>query len=164
VGLRLRAEADLTQVVRQLNDDSCATCPEGRFITLLLAVLDGERHELTAVNAGHMGLLIRRSDGRIEVIAQEQAGLPLGVTAGQSFEAVQTPVGPGDVVLLYTDGITEAMDVEERQFGLRRLQEVLASAPGDAAAVGEAILASVRGHVADHPQGDDMTLLCFGRA
>jgi phosphoserine phosphatase RsbU/P len=65
--------------------------------------------------------------------------------------------------VLYTDGITEAMDVEERQFGLQRLQEALASAPSDAAPAGEAILAAVRGHADDHPQSDDMTLLCFGR-
>ena len=164
VGLRLQAEADLARVVGRLNDDSCATGPEGCFITFLLVLLDGERHELTAVNAGHMGLLIRRSDGRIEVIAQEQAGLPLGIVAEQSFEPVRTPIGPGEIVVLYTDGIHEAMDVEERQFGLRLLQRALASAPSDAAAAGEAILAAVRGHVADHPQSDDMTLLCFGRA
>jgi serine phosphatase RsbU (regulator of sigma subunit) len=164
VGLRLQAEADLARVVAQLNDDLCATSPEGGFITFLLALLDGERHELTAVNAGHMGLLIRRSDGRIEVIAQEQAGLPLGITAGQSFEPVRTSVGPGDVVVLYTDGINEAMDAEERQFGLRRLQEALASAPSDVPSVGKAILAAAAGHVAGHPQSDDMTLLCLGRA
>jgi sigma-B regulation protein RsbU (phosphoserine phosphatase) len=134
------------------------------FITFLLALLDGERHELTAVNAGHMGLLIRRSGGRIELIAQEQGGLPLGVAAGQSFQPVQTPVGPGDVVVLYTDGVTEARGVEERLFGLQRLREALASAPGGVPSVGEAILAAVLGHAAGHPQSDDITLLCFGRA
>jgi sigma-B regulation protein RsbU (phosphoserine phosphatase) len=77
---------------------------------------------------------------------------------------VKTPLGPGDVVVLYTDGITEAMDADERQFGFPRLQEALASAPGGAPAVGEAILAAVRRHVGGHPPSDDMTLLCFGGA
>jgi serine phosphatase RsbU (regulator of sigma subunit) len=164
VGLLLQAEADPARVVGQLNQDCCASCPEGRFITFLLALVDGERHEVTAVNAGHPGLLVRRADGRMEVVAQEQAGPPLGITAGESFAPVKTPLGPGDVVVLYTDGITEAMDLDERQFGMRLLQEALASAPGGARAVGEAILAAVRRHVGGHPPSDDMTLLCFGGA
>jgi serine phosphatase RsbU (regulator of sigma subunit) len=164
VGLLLQAETDPARVVGQLNDDLCAMRTEGRFITFLLALLDGERHELTVVNAGHMGPLLRRADGQIEVIGEEQAGLPLGVSAGQSFAPVQTPVGPGDVVVLYTDGVSEAMNVEGRQFRLPRLREALALAPSSAPAVGEAILAAVRRHAAGHPQSDDLTLLCFGRA
>jgi serine phosphatase RsbU (regulator of sigma subunit) len=163
VGLRLQAEADPARVVGQLNNDCCATCPEGRFITFLLALVDGERHEVTVVNAGHMGLLVRRWDGRVELIAQEQAGVPLGVAAGEAFVPEQTSLGPGDVVVLYTDGINEAMDVKGKQFGMRRLQEVLASAPSGVPAVGEAILAAVRRHAAGCPPSDDMTLLCFGR-
>jgi serine phosphatase RsbU (regulator of sigma subunit) len=164
VGLRLQAEPDLARVVGQLNEDCCATCPEGRFITFLLALVDGERHEVTAVNAGHLGLLMRRADGRVEVFGQEQAGVPLGITAGESYVPVQTPLDQGDVVVLYTDGINEAMDGDGRQFGVRRLQEVLASAPGGAPAIGEALLAAVRRHAAGEPPSDDMTLLCFGRA
>jgi sigma-B regulation protein RsbU (phosphoserine phosphatase) len=76
---------------------------------------------------------------------------------------VRAGVGPGEVVVLYTDGITEAMDVEGRQFGLGRLREVLASAPGEAPAVGQAILAAVRCHVIGHAQSDDMSIVCFGR-
>jgi sigma-B regulation protein RsbU (phosphoserine phosphatase) len=164
VGLRLQAEADPARVVAQLNQDCCASSPEGSFITFLLALVDGERHEVTAVNAGHPGLLVRRADGRMEVVAKEQAGLPLGITAGESFSPVKTPLGPGDVVVLYTDGIAEAMDVDERQIGFGRLQEALASAPSGAPAVGEAILAAVRRHAGGHPPSDDMTLLCFGFA
>ena len=126
--------------------------------------MDGERHELTLVNAGHPPSLIRRSEGRIEAIGEGQAGWMLGVDAGQPYEAVRTSLGPGEVVVLYTDGINEAMDREHREFGLERLREALASAPGGAPAVGEAILAAVRRHVAGHPQSDDMSLVCFGRA
>jgi hypothetical protein len=72
---------------------------------------------LIAVNAGNMGPLIRRSDGRVEAIGERQGGLPLGIDAGQSSEAVRTSLGSGDVVVLYTDGINEAMDREDRQFG-----------------------------------------------
>jgi phosphoserine phosphatase RsbU/P len=136
VGLRLQAGGDPARVVAQLNDDLCGTRTEGRFVTFLVVLVDGERHELTAVNAGHMGPLIRRSDGRLEVIAGEQAGPPLGVTAALSYAPGQTRIGPGEVVVLYTDGITEAMNVEGRQFGLGPLREALASAPGGAPAGG----------------------------
>jgi serine phosphatase RsbU (regulator of sigma subunit) len=81
VGLRFQAEADPARVVGQLNQDCCASCPEGRFITFQLALVDGERHEVTAVNAGHPGLL-RRADDRIEVVAQEQAGPPWELPPG----------------------------------------------------------------------------------
>jgi phosphoserine phosphatase RsbU/P len=164
VGWLLQAGGDPARVVARLNDDLCATRTEGRFVTFLLVLLDGERHELTLVNAGHLPPLIRRSGGRVEAIGKGQAGLPLGIDAGQPYEAVRTSLGPEDVVVLYTDGINEAMDREDRQFGFERLREALASAPGGACAVGEAILAAVRRHVAGHPQGDDMTLVCFGRA
>jgi serine phosphatase RsbU (regulator of sigma subunit) len=164
VGLLLQAEADPARVVGRLNSDLCATRTEGRFITFLLALLAEERHELTVVSAGHPSPLVRRSGGRVGEIGKEQAGPPLGVSAGQSYEAARAPVSLGDVVVLYTDGITEAMNAEGRQFGFRRLKEALASAPGGAVAAGEAILAAVRRHVGGHPQSDDITLLCFGRA
>jgi serine phosphatase RsbU (regulator of sigma subunit) len=164
VGLLLQADLDPARIVEQLNNDMSAARTGDRFVTLLLILLDGERHELTAVNAGHMGPLIRRSGGQIEVLAQEQAGLPLGVTGGQSYEAARTSVDPGDVVVLYTDGINEAMDREERQFGFERLKEAVALAPSEAPSVGKAILGAVRRHVAGHAPSDDLTLLCFGRA
>jgi phosphoserine phosphatase RsbU/P len=163
VSLLLQAGGNPAQVVAQLNDDLCATLTEDRFVTFLLAVVDGERHELTAVNAGHCCPLVRRSDGRVEVIGQEQAGLPLGITSGAPYAPVRTGIGPGEVVVLYTDGIFEAMDVDGRQFGPGRLREVLASTAGEASAVGQAILAAVRRHAAGQAQGDDMTLVCFGR-
>jgi serine phosphatase RsbU (regulator of sigma subunit) len=163
VGLLLQGGADPARVVDQVNLGLCATRTEGRFVTFPLVLLDGQRHELTAVNAGHMGPLIRRSDGRTEVIAEAEAELPLGITTELSYAPVRTRIHPGDVVVLYTDGITEAMDVEGHQFGLERLKEALTSAPSSVPAVGEAILAAVRRHVGGHTQSDDMTLVCFGR-
>jgi serine phosphatase RsbU (regulator of sigma subunit) len=164
VGLLLQADPDPARMVERLNDDLCATRAEGRFVTFLAVLVDGERHELTLVNAGHMPPLIRRSGGRVEGIGEVQAGLPLGIDGGQPYEAVRTSLCPGDVVVLHTDGINEAMDREGRQFGFERLREALVSAPGGAPAVGEAILAAVRSHVAGHPHSDDMTLVCCGRA
>jgi serine phosphatase RsbU (regulator of sigma subunit) len=163
VSLLLQTEAGLSRVVERLNRNLCqAEIPE-TFVTFLLVLLDGERHELTVVNAGHMGPMIRRSDGRIEVIGEERSGPPLGIMEDGVYEAVSTSVSPGDAVVLYTDGVNEAMDPAGHQFGFERLREALVQAPSSTSAVGEAILGAVWRHSAGCDQSDDITLLCFGR-
>ena len=120
VRLLIQTELDPARVVDRLNRDLCVSRTDERFITFLLVLLDGERHELRVVNAGHMGPMIRRSDGRIEVIGEEQSGPPLGIMEDQEYEAMITSINSGDVVLLYTDGVNEALDNEERLFGIER--------------------------------------------
>ena len=163
VRLLIQTEPDPARVVDRLNRDLCASRTEERFITFLLVLLDGERHELRVVNAGHMGPMIRRSDGRIEVIGEEQSGPPLGIMEEQVYEAVISSVSSGDVVLLYTDGVNEALDNEGRLFGIELLKQTLATAPVEVGKVGDSIMDAVRRHVAGRTQSDDITLLCFGR-
>jgi serine phosphatase RsbU (regulator of sigma subunit) len=163
VGLLLQTEPDPPRVVARLNRNLCQAGMAEMFVTFLLVRLDGERHELMIVNAGHMGPMIRRSDGWIEVIGEEQSGFMLGLDATIPYLAAHTSIGCGDVVILYTDGVNEALDPAGHQFGLERLREVLARAPSGAPAVGQAILDAVRGHAAGCDQSDDITLLCFGR-
>jgi len=74
-----------------------------------------------------------------------------------------TSINSGDVVLLYTDGVNEALDNEGRLFGSERLKQTLATAPVEVGKVGASILDAVRCHVAGRTQSDDITLLCFGR-
>ena len=163
VRLLIQTELDPARVVDRLNRDLCVSRTDERFITFLLVVLDGERHELRVVNAGHMGPMIRRSDGRIEVIGEEQSGPPLGIMEDQEYEAMITSINSGDVVLLYTDGVNEALDNEGRLFGIELLKQTLATAPVEVGKVGDSILDAVRLHVAGRTQSDDITLLCFGR-
>jgi serine phosphatase RsbU (regulator of sigma subunit) len=164
VGLRLQVEPDPCRFIGRLNRDLCVSRTEERFITFLLAVLDVAQHELTVVNAGQTAPLVRRGDGRIEMIGKEQSGLPLGIVENQAYEAVTISINPGDMVLLYTDGLSEAMDPRHRLFGVERLKRAFAGAPRVVALAGEAILDAVRRHAAGCPQSDDITLVCFGRA
>jgi serine phosphatase RsbU (regulator of sigma subunit) len=164
VGLLLQADPDPARVVGQLNRGLCAARIGDRFITLLLVLVDGDRQEWAAVSAGHMAPLVRRSDGRIEEVGKAEAGVPLGLTEGTAYEPVRGSLGPGDVMVLYTDGVTDAEDPDGRRFDPGRLREALASAPGGAPSVGEAVLGAVRRHAAGRAQVDDMTLVCFGRA
>ncbi len=150
-------------VVARLNDNFARAGVERRFITFLLVLIDGDTHQMTVVNAGHMGPIIHRASGAIEEISETSTGLPLGVTEGLEYRADRTTLGPGDRVVLYTDGINEALNTSGRCLGAPRLKQVIFAAPGSIDGLGGAILGAVSQHVAKHPQSDDITLLCFGR-
>jgi serine phosphatase RsbU (regulator of sigma subunit) len=159
----LTMDSDPGRVVERLNQSLCAENATERFITFLLVALDGTSHELSVVSAGHMGPLIRRKAGPIEVLGEERNGPPLGIIATARYEPTRTALEPGDLVVLYTDGVTEARNGEEEEFGMARLQRSLAESAPSAASVGMAILDAVRHHVGGAVQSDDLTLLCFGR-
>ena len=144
---------------RQLYDDRF---PE-RLITFLLVKLDAEAHRITVVNAGHMNPLIRRASGKIESLGGDEGGPPLAVLEDTPYRAVETTLEVGDVVVLYTDGVTEAMDVRDHCFREEGLEKTMAAAPLGAEAVGEAILQAVRRHASGTLQSDDIGLVCFGR-
>jgi sigma-B regulation protein RsbU (phosphoserine phosphatase) len=80
-----------------------------------------------------------------------------------AYEAKRVPIRPGEVIVVYTDGITDAMNQHDHRFGDEHLRRALSEAPDSVAAAGPAILEAVRRHVAGHARFDDMTLICFGR-
>ena len=163
VRLLLQVESEPARVVGLLNQSLCKNEADGRFVTFLLLLLDVRRHELTVINAGHMGPMIRRAGGRIDVIGQDQSGPPLGVVEDHAYETITTKIGSGDVVVLYTDGVNEAMSPVGEQFGKGRLDRCLAAAPLGASAVGQAIRDAVGTHTIGRDQSDDITLICLGR-
>ena len=89
--------------------------------------------------------------------------MPLGIQDDDDYQTVPTAIKPGDVVVLCTDGVTEAMNPDLETFGISGLKRSLSEAPAGAAAVGAAILSDVRRHAAGQDPNDDITLLCFGR-
>lgn len=159
----LASEPEPARAIRRLNDAFVESRWEDRFVTLVLTVIDRSNHSLTVVNAGHMPPLLRRRDGTIEPVGSEITGFPLGVSAGFAYEQARVSLAPEDWVVLYTDGISEAMDAEDNLYGTDRLQSGLAERPQSVTDLGHRILDSVRRFVAGHPQSDDMCLLCFGR-
>jgi serine phosphatase RsbU (regulator of sigma subunit) len=134
------------------------------FITMTYAVIDLERRTLTAARAGHTPLIVV-SGGRSEVITPD--GMVLGLRlpgASERFEAVLAehtrPLLPGDVIVLYTDGITEAMDPSGELFGDAALARVLAGQRDrDAAGIRERVVRDVRAFVGDAEPHDDMTMV-----
>ena len=135
----------------------------GLFISLFYGVLDTLNGSLVYCNAGHLpGLLLRSHDGSIERLVQ--TGMPLGVMEDAGWERVSTLVEPGDCLVLYTDGITEAQNADEEFFGQDRLEDVVKQQLGKPAReVREAILSEVSSWVGPSPQFDDLTLMVLVR-
>ncbi len=154
-----KPEQAMERLNRQLYDERF---PD-RFITFLLIVLDATRHTMTVVNAGHMGPMIRRANGSVEVVGQEENGPALTILETAEYRSVETSLDSGDVVVLYTDGVDEAMNSQDRCFHASGIIRMMKAAPAGAAAVGEAILEAVKSHAGTSPQSDDIGIVCFGR-
>lgn len=102
----------------------CADSSGGMFVTLCYALLDPAACTLTYVNAGHNPpLLCEASQGQLSEL--ESSGMALGVMSDAVFEQSTVCLGPGDFVVFYTDGVTDAIDAREHEFGMERLQHVI---------------------------------------
>ena len=134
-----------------------------RFALLQMVVIDNDRHELTFANAGCMPPLRRRADRRVESLDEELCGFPLWIDPGMIYENVTVPIGPGDVVILHSDGVTAVIDHQNNLFDLESLRLAIAQAAGSAASVGQSILEAIRRFGKGQPQVDDITLLCLER-
>ncbi|HWA98612.1 MAG TPA: GAF domain-containing SpoIIE family protein phosphatase, partial [Pirellulales bacterium] len=137
---------------------------EDRFVTAVMAVIDLNKHEITIANAGHMAPLLRHGNGTIEAIGDEAAGVPLGVDSGYQYEQCTCSLARGDMMSIFTDGISEAMNEKNELYGFERLRSQLAPPVTGAVALGNRILSDVKHFVGARAQSDDMCLICFGRA
>ncbi len=154
---------DVGEAIRAINNHMCQKSVEGRFVTYILIVLDVENHVLSLVNAGHMSPMIVRPDGELEEFDSDTVGLPVGVVEDYPYEVVTRDVNPGEIFVLFTDGVDEAMNPAGELYTLDRMREFLRQNRGSAAELGQALLADVRRHAAGRPQNDDITIMTFGR-
>jgi phosphoserine phosphatase RsbU/P len=163
VRLVLRGEVDPAGCLAWLNEQLMAA-NDDLFVTFSLATLDSRTHRFEAAGAGHLAPMIRRGGGGpLERVGQAETGLPLGVKGSGQYRSAVASIEPGDVVILCTDGIYEAMNPGGKCLGLPALERIILAAPAGARGVGEAILEAVRDHLGECPQADDMTILCLGR-
>jgi serine phosphatase RsbU (regulator of sigma subunit) len=153
--------ADPAAAVARMNDSLCQG-GAGRFVTLLLAILERSSPRLTLVNAGHLAPLRRRSTGAIEILGENLRGPALGIVPDTTWTPVEAAVGAGDVWLALTDGVTEAVNAAGEMYGAARLRRKLAQAPAEVGSAGEAILADLRQFLADQAQSDDICLVGWG--
>ena len=160
----LAIEPEPAQSMARLNRAFCQSGWEDRFVTMVLAVLDPRRHTVTIVNAGHLPPLLRRGPAAVETVGEAESGMPLGVDTQTDYFPVELTLTPGDSIILYTDGITEAMNVRDELYGLQRLLTLLGSDLDRVSLLGRRILDDVKRFVGPRSQSDDMCLTCFGRA
>jgi serine phosphatase RsbU (regulator of sigma subunit) len=136
-----------------------------RFVTLALAVLDPATHTVTLVVAGHPSPLIYRSATSQceEAVPPEVAGLPISVEDGHEYRSCQVCLEPGDRVLIFSDGVTDAMDRNDEPFRLQGICAALRDKDLAPRAMGQFLIRTVEHHAAGRSQHDDVTLVCFGR-
>jgi len=149
-------------LLRGLNELFCEPSGETRFITLLYLLVDVETGELTVANAGHFAPLLRRQSGEV-VELEGDSGLPLGVTEDAEFGEASHRCESGDVVVMCTDGVIEAMDRKGDIYGLDRYREAVSEGGSSPQQVVAHIVEEVNKFVEEAPQSDDLTLVAFGR-
>ncbi len=154
---------DVVEAMRAINDHMCDGKLAGRFVTYVLCVVDTRNHEVVLSNAGHASPIIRRANGSMERFDQELAGLPIGMMEDYPFEAETRKLDPGDMVVITTDGVEEAMNAEGDLYGTERVLELVKNGPAEAEKLGKLLLEDVRRHARGYPQSDDITIMSFGR-
>ncbi len=149
-------------LLERLNVQIARHSPASRFITLFYGLYDPRDGRLQYVNAGHLPPIARRADGRFERLLG--GGIALGMFDETTYEAHETSLGPGDLLVLYSDGITEAESPSGRAFEEQGLEVVIAHRmDADPEALGRAILAAVETHAGDARLADDLTVLVVKR-
>ncbi|MDH3812859.1 MAG: SpoIIE family protein phosphatase [Acidobacteriota bacterium] len=162
-GVRLMAggSSDLSEVAGRINSYLSGATADNRFATFAMVSIDPEGG-LRAVNAGHLPVLIRRRDGTIEEI--NSSGLPLGILEMASYSESVARIEPGELVALFTDGLTEAEDSNEEEFGVKRVAKVTTElAEPTAEKLCDAILEAVETFTDGATLHDDATLLVVER-
>jgi phosphoserine phosphatase RsbU/P len=150
-------------LVARLNRQICRHSPGSRFIPLFYGVYTPATGALTSVNAGQNPPLLRRADGSLERLGG--TGIALGMFEFSAYDAVTTSVNPGDLLVLYSDGITEAENPGGQPFEESGLERFLAARGTDTPAVlAPAILQAVEAHARDSRFTDDLTVLILKRA
>ena len=151
------------QVLREVNDLLNDDNETAMFVTVLYATFDPVSGEFVYSNGGHNSPLMVHADGSSELLPLTE-GIALGVMPGLQFGQRSVTLEPGDTLVLYTDGVTEAMNETHEEFGVERLRAIFASGPpGDGRETSNAVFDAVHAFAGDTPQSDDVTCLALCR-
>ena len=150
------------QVVRQLNTTACRHMRlPGRYATLFFAEIDGRDGAVHYVNAGHNPPLLLAPGSVVELLSA--GGPPVGLLAEATYEVGTVTVPADGTLLMYTDGVIEARDRHDEEFGLPRLIDLCTAARGEVAQLLPRILEAVETWSAGLESADDITLVAVGR-
>ncbi len=150
-------------VLARTNVDLCAQGFMDNFVTVFYGRLDPVSGVLSYALGGHMPPMVRRADGRVHCL-DRTGGIALGIAADARFPTRTATLEPGDMLLTWTDGVTEAFDNARTPYGAERLAHILAQARrADADALVETVLADVARFAGAAPQSDDITVAALAR-
>jgi sigma-B regulation protein RsbU (phosphoserine phosphatase) len=152
------------EILAAINPELCRDNDMGMFVTLFLATLDVETGRLIYSFGGHNRPLFLAQEGRAEMITGD-AGMVVGIFDDMAFTQQEMHLKPGDGLVLYTDGVTEAMNLDSQLFSDQRLLDLMQDKTGkDAQELVEEVIADVRVHVGEAEQSDDITIMAVRRA
>ena len=160
----LASSSEPGQAITHLNQLLAPETFDGRFITLVLAVIDVDHDKLTVVNAGHMAPFKINCDGEYSEVGAEAAGFPLMIDTDVEYRQYECPFEAGDCLLLFTDGITEAMNTEGELYGFDRLKSHPTQSKNSPSQLGKFVIDDVQKFANGQPAGDDRCLVCVGRS
>ena len=151
------------KVLAETNSHLQQDNPTFMFVTLVYALFNPESGQFTYSLAGHDPPILVKADGTVTELPPTK-GVAMGVAANVEYTQESVVLDPGDTVVLFTDGVTEAMDTNNRQFGLERLAEMFEGNPPDSAEEAtKTVFSRVREFAGDAPQSDDITCLTLRR-
>lgn len=154
----IRNEFTMRAVMRKVNSLLHESTERDKFVTLFFGMLDWKNRVLSFSNAGHNPPLLLRGDGRVQYLLE--GGVALGVLPDARYEERPLALQPGDVLLLYTDGVSEAESPTGEQFGTRRLEQCLKRiAGGTANEILKGVVDEVTAYAGEHGVSDDLTLV-----
>ncbi len=153
------AQVALPELVANMNKYACSNSQGGlRFTTAFLSEYDAARRIFTYINAGHNNPILRRSTGLIERL--DVGGLPIGIQPEAKYESASVAIAPGDWLIIFTDGLVEAENANQDEYGeTRLLNAIAAGAAGTPAEMLNRLMAELDLFVGDTPQHDDITCL-----
>jgi sigma-B regulation protein RsbU (phosphoserine phosphatase) len=154
----IEPEALLTEVAGKINNLIHRNTNYDKFITFFFGILDIKKNTFTYVNAGHNPPIWLRKNDKVDLL--EKGGLILGMMPNLPYQQETITLEPGDWIVMFTDGVTEAVNAADEEFEEKRLIEVIrANKDGSASVMKDKILAAVREFSVGQAQGDDITLL-----
>jgi phosphoserine phosphatase RsbU/P len=156
------ASGSLSELVGGLNRQVCANSQAGRFTTAFLAELNPANGDLSYLCAGHNPPILKREDGSVERLKSDN--IPLGIELKEKYKAGFTRIEPHDLLVIYTDGVTEARDESRSEFGEARLLSIIQLAGQERSALTLSnIMRTLDEFVGAAPQHDDITCMIVRR-
>jgi len=159
VQLEAREQRDMLEVVERLNSGIHSVSDGSHYVTLLLAEIDARSQSLRYVNCGHNPALLFRATTR-DFVPMSSSCSPVGMFDRVTCEVNQIGLAAGDILVLYTDGLTEAENPQEEEFGMERLSDLIRA---NSMLSADALMKHILEHVADFCRGvgfkDDVTIL-----